>query len=153
MTVAIYVRTSKIDQNPENQKIDLINFAKAQGWEYVIFEEQETTRKTRPIKNEVFKRTCMLEYDGILVWKLDRWARSLMELIYDLERLKQNKRMFYSLKDGISVDDKPINRFFVHILGAFAEFERDIIRQRTMAGLARAKAQGKRLGRPKKDKK
>lgn len=153
MVVAIYVRTSRADQNPENQVLECEEYAKRMGWQYVIFEEQESTRKTRPIKDQIFRESLSMKYNAILVWKLDRWARSLMELIHDLERLKQNKINFYSIKDGISIDDKPVNMFMVHILGAFAQFERDIIRQRTLAGLARARAQGKKLGRPRKKKK
>ena len=149
MKVAIYCRTSRVDQNPENQLIDLERYAKGMGWEYEVFQEQESTRKTRPIKDKVFRATCQKRFDRVLVWKLDRWARSLQELINDLNMLKQNNAQFQSFKDNIILDDNPSNMLMIHILGAFAEFERAIIRQRTMAGLARAKARGKKLGRPK----
>lgn len=151
MKVAIYCRTSRIDQNPENQRIELENYAKAMGYDYAIFEEKETTRKTRPIKNKIFQDAIARKYDMILVWKLDRWARSLQELINDLNILKQHKVQFFSLKDNIKIDDNPSNMLMVHILGAFAEFERAIIRERTIAGLERARKQGKKLGRPKKN--
>lgn len=150
MKTAIYCRTSKIDQNPENQKMELERYAKAMGWEYEIFEEQESTRKTRPIKQAVFQDALTRKYDRIVVWKLDRWARSLRELINDLERLKASKVEFYSLKDNIRLSDSPSDMLMIQILGAFAEFERAIIRERTMAGLERAKANGKILGRPRK---
>lgn len=150
MTTAIYCRTSKIDQNPENQKLELERYAKAMGYDYVIFEEQESTRKTRPIKQEVFQDAITRKYERIIVWKLDRWARSLQELINDLERLKASKVEFFSLKDNIRLSDNPSDMLMIQILGAFAEFERAIIRERTMAGLERAKANGRILGRPKK---
>ncbi len=148
---AIYCRTSKIDQHPENQIIELERFAKGMGYKYDIFEEKESTRKTRPIKNQVFQDALTKKYDLILVWKLDRWARSLQELINDLDRLKAHKVQFHSLKDNIKLDDTASNMLFIQILGAFAEFEREIIRERTIAGLERAKANGKILGRPRKN--
>jgi len=149
MKVAIYCRTSKIDQNPENQKIELEKYAKAMGYDYKIFEEQESTRKTRPVKNEIFQDALRKKWDLILVWKLDRWARSMQELINDLDLLKQNNVQFKTLKENIILDDNPTNKLMINILSSFAQFERDIIRERTMAGLERARQQGKKLGRPK----
>lgn len=149
MKVAIYCRTSKIDQNPENQKIELEKYAKAMGYDYKIFEEQESTRKTRPVKNDIFQDALRKKWDIILVWKLDRWARSMQELINDLELLRQSNVQFKTLKENIVLDDNPTNKLMINILSAFAQFERDIIRERTMAGLERAKQQGKKLGRPK----
>ena len=150
MKVAIYCRVSRIDLNPENQKLELLQYAKAMGWDYIVFEELESTRKTRPIKKDIFNRACRREYDIILVYKLDRWARSLQELIYDLSILGQHKVKFISLKENITLDDDPRNMLMIHMLGAFAEFERAMIRERTIAGLERARSQGKKLGRPKK---
>lgn len=154
MVVAIYLRTSKVDQNPENQKASLIRWCEAMGHSYEIFEEQESTRKTRWVKNEVLQKALLKKYDTILVWKLDRWARSLQELINDLEIFKKYKVEFHSLSDQIHLDDNPSNILFIQILGAFAQFERSIIRERTMLGLERAKKEGKIFGRPsgKKDK-
>lgn len=151
MRAVIYCRTSKTDQNPENQKIELERYTKAMGYDYDIFEEQESTRKTRPIKNQLFQDAISRKYDLILVWKLDRWARSLQELINDLNILKQHDVQFFSLKDNLKLDDNPSNMLMIHILGAFAEFERGIIRERTLAGLERARAQGKKLGRPRRN--
>ena len=150
MKAAIYCRTSKIDQNPENQLIDLERYSKAMGYEYEIFQEQESTRKTRPIKQQVFQDTIGRKYDIIIVWKLDRWARSLQELINDLQVLQVNKAEFFSLKDNIKLDGSATNMLMIQVLGAFAEFERAIIRERTLAGLQRARANGVILGRPAK---
>jgi len=150
MRVIIYCRTSKTDQNPQNQRLELEQYCKAMNYEYTILEEQESTRKTRPIKNQIYQDAIARKYDMIMVWKLDRWARSLQELINDLNVLKQHNVQFFSLKDGIKLDDNPTNMLMIHILGAFAEFERSIIRERTIAGLERARAEGKTLGRPRK---
>lgn len=150
MKVAIYCRVSKIDMNPENQILDLERYAQAMGYEYSIFEELESSRKTRPIKNQIIQDAILKKFDLILVWKLDRWARSLQELINDFNIMKSNKVQFQSLKDNIKLDDNPSNMLFIHILGAFSEFERSIIRERTLAGLARARSQGRIGGRPRK---
>ncbi len=153
MKIAIYIRVSRIDLHPENQRLELERYVNAQGWDdYTIFEEMESTRKTRPIKNQIFQDAIIRKYDMILVWKLDRWARSLQELINDFHILKQHNVKFRSIKDNIILDDDPRNMLMIQILGAFAEFEREMIRERTLSGLARARAQGKRLGRPPKAK-
>jgi putative DNA-invertase from lambdoid prophage Rac len=150
MKVAIYVRVSKIDLNPENQQMELERFAKAMQWDYEIFEEKESTRKTRPIKQEVFQRACKKEFDVLMVYKLDRWARSLQELINDFTILQNNKVEFRSLGENIIVNQDPRNMLMIHMLGAFAEFERSMIRERTMMGLARARSEGRVGGRPRK---
>jgi DNA invertase Pin-like site-specific DNA recombinase len=150
MKVAIYCRTSKADQNPENQRIELEAFAKAMRWEYSIFEEQESTRKTRPIKNHLFQEALNKKWDLIFCWKLDRWARSMQELINDLELLRKNNVQFRTLKENLTLDNNPANNLMINILSSFAQFERDIIRERTLAGLQRARSEGKTLGRPKK---
>lgn len=151
MKVAIYCRTSKIDQNPENQRIELERYAKAMNYDYEVFEELESTRKTRPIKNKIFQEALQKKWDLILVWKLDRWARSMQELINDLELIRANNVQFRTLKENLTVDDNPTNKLMLNILSSFAQFERDIIRERTMAGLNRARKEGKKLGRPKKE--
>jgi DNA invertase Pin-like site-specific DNA recombinase len=150
MKVALYIRVSREDLNPENQKLELEAYAKQRGWEYEIYEEKESTRKTRPVKQEVFSKAWKRQVDGIIILKLDRWARSLQELINDLSQLQQSKVMFMSLKENLILDEDPRNMLMIHMLGAFAEFERAMIRERTMAGLARARAEGKTLGRPRK---
>lgn len=151
MKVAIYVRVSRIDLHPENQIVELEQYAKAMNWDYKVYEEKESTRKSRPIKKELFDLACEKKFDKILIYKLDRWARSLQELIYDLSILSQHKVGFQSLKESITLDDDPRNMLMIHMLGAFAEFERAMIRERTMSGLARARAEGRIGGRPRKN--
>jgi len=150
MKCAIYCRVSTIDQNPENQRLELVQYAKAMGYEYEVFEETESSKNSRPIKNKVYQDALMKKYDMILVWKLDRWARSMQELMNDFALLKQNKIIFKTLKDNIVLDDSATNQLMVNILSSFAQFERDMNRERTLLGLARAKAWGKKLGRPRK---
>jgi len=147
--LALYIRTSKRDQNPKNQLLQLIEYCNRNEIDYMVFEEQESTRKTRPIKYDLMQRLRKREYDGVLIWKLDRWARSLTELVGEVTELTDKGLHFIVLTQPIDTSSAG-GRLFLQILGAFAEFEREIIRERTMAGLERAKAQGKKLGRPRK---
>jgi DNA invertase Pin-like site-specific DNA recombinase len=154
MKYAIYCRVSTRDQHPENQRIELEQYAKRMGYNYEVFEETESTRNTRPIKQDLLKRLRLKEFDGVLVWKLDRWARSLSEMTLEVKELIDKEIAFISLKDSIDLSNAA-GRLTFHIFSAFAEFERDIIRERTLLGLDRARKQGKKLGRPmgSKDKK
>ena len=147
-TVAIYCRVNTTDQNPENQKIELEKYAKLRGWDYKTFEEKVSTRKTRPIKYELIRMLRKKVYDAVLVWKLDRWARSVSEASLEMDELVRKNIGFISLQDNIDITTAN-GRFFAQVLFAFAELERNIIRERTLAGLERAKKEGKKLGRPK----
>lgn len=147
MKFAIYCRVSREDLNLENQSIKLIEFAKMKGWDYELFEETESTRKTRPIKEKVLSLLREGKFDGVLVYKLDRWARSLQELIMNIEELKNRGKHFIVLTQPIDTSSAS-GMLMLQMLGAFAEFEREMIRERTMSGLDRARAQGKKLGRP-----
>ena len=144
---AVYTRVSTTEQTTENQVIRLVDYCKLQGYEYKVFQETESSRKTRPIKQAVLQLLRDKAYDGVIVWKLDRWARSLKELILEMEELKNKGIIFISLTDKIDLSTSTGVLQF-QILSAFAEFERNLIRERTMEGLHRAKLNGKTLGRP-----
>ena len=154
MRIASYCRVSTRDQHPENQRIELEEYAKRMGYDYEVFEERESTRKTRPIKQALLKRLREKEFDGVLVWRLDRWGRSLSEMILEVKELTDRGIAFVSLKDNLDLSTSN-GRLIFHIFSALAEFEREIIRERTILGLERVKKEGKRLGRPfgSKDKK
>lgn len=148
MKVALYVRISKRHkQTTENQTIILKKHAERMGWKYVLFKEEESTRKTRPIKAMLLSKLRNRDFDGVCVLKLDRWARSLPELITEITELYEKNIIFVSIRDNIDLSTAT-GKLQFHILSAFADFEREIIRERTLDGLARAKAQGKHLGRP-----
>lgn len=147
--IIIYVRVSKRDLHPENQKIQLIRHAEILKRPYEVFEEIESTRKTRPVKQEVMNLLRHGGYSGVMIWKLDRWARSLQELIIDVDEIV-NKGMDFIVTTQPIDTSNASGRLFLQILGAFAEFEREIIRERTIAGLDRLRAQGIKLGRPRK---
>ena len=152
--MAIYCRVSTMQQDTDNQRIILENHANGQRWEYDIFSEVESTRKTRPIKAKVLNLLRSGSYDGVLIHRLDRWARSSQELILEIEELHNKGIVFISLSDNIDLSTAA-GKLQFQILSAFAEFERNLIQDRTLEGLARARKQGKILGRPKgsKDKK
>jgi DNA invertase Pin-like site-specific DNA recombinase len=86
--------------------------------------------------------------------KIDRFARSLQELIINIEEIINNGGRFVAIENGLDFDKlhyNGSNALMLHIFGAFAQFEREMIRERTLEGLARVKAQGKKLGRPRKE--
>lgn len=149
MKVAIYVRVSRRDLHKENQIIQLEEHAKMKGWDYEIFEEVESTRKTRPVKEKVLQLIRDGKIDGVLIYKLDRWARSLQELIMNITEITNRGKQFIVLTQPFDTTSSA-GMLMMQILGAFAEFEREIIRERTIAGLDRARARGVKLGRPRK---
>ena len=141
--VAIYTRVSTKDQNLEMQKKALIDKAQNEGWEYELFEEKESTRKTRPIKYQLYQRLLNKEFDAVVVWKIDRWARSTQELSREVTTLYNKGVKFISLTDNIDLSNASGTLQF-NIISAFAQFERDIISERTKEGLKHAKNVGKR---------
>jgi DNA invertase Pin-like site-specific DNA recombinase len=151
MKLAMYIRVSKRDMNPENQERQLIKYCMDKGYEYEIFEEKESTRNTRPIKQLVMAHIRTGSLGGVIIWKLDRWARSLQELVMDINEITARNKQFIVVTQPIDTTTAS-GRLQMQILSAFAEFEREMIRERTIAGLERAKAQGKKLGRPRKRK-
>ena len=147
MKVAIYIRVSKDEQTPENQRIRLVDYCNRNNYLYDVFEEIESTRKTRPIKEKLLNLLRKREFDAVIVYKLDRWARSTVELILEVEELLSKGVLFISFSENIDFGS-PMGKLQFTLLSAFAEFERNLIRERTMEGLNRARAQGKKLGRP-----
>lgn len=151
MKVALYARVSKaLEQNPENQLIALREWAvranhEVEG-EYV---DEISSKDTRPQKELVLRKLRLGEVQGVAFWSLDRWGRSMSELVMELEEFSKNGKMMMSLKEGLDLTNAA-GRMFANILAAMANYERDRIQERTLLGLARARAQGKKLGRPRK---
>jgi putative DNA-invertase from lambdoid prophage Rac len=148
--IALYCRVSLSNgtQTTENQRIRLVEFAEKNGCSYDIFEEKESTRKTRPVKQALLAKLRNKQYDAVVVFKLDRWARSSSELILDAKQLIDKGIGFISISDNLDFSTAS-GKLHFQILSAFAEFERELIRERTIEGLRRAKLQGKIAGRPK----
>jgi len=119
------------------------------SWDYELFQEKESTRKSRPVQWDLYNRLLKKEFDGLVIYKFDRWARSTKELVTHVERLIESGIFIFSYSEAIDLNTS-MGRAMFTIMSAFAQLERDIIRERTLAGLARARAQGKKLGRPTK---
>jgi len=147
--VALYLRVSNgHTQTVENQRIRLVEYAQANGYNYDIYEEVESTRRTRPVKQALLEKLRQHEYEKVIIFKLDRWARSSTELILDTKELLDKGIGFVSVSDNLDFSTAA-GKLHFQILSAFAEFERELIRERTLEGLRRSRAQGKVPGRPK----
>lgn len=146
--VALYLRVSLHSQSVDNQRLRLIEYAEANELNYDVYEEVESTRKTRPVKQALLADLRQNQYDAVIVYKLDRWARSSTELILDTKEILDKGVGFISVSDNLDFSTAA-GKLHFQILSAFAEFERELIRERTIEGLKRAKSQGKTPGRPK----
>jgi len=145
---ALYVRVSSAGQTTENQKVRLLQYATDNKIKFDLYDEVESTRKTRPVKQQLLNRLRVGEYKGVIIFKLDRWARSSRELILEVQELVDKGVSFISISDNIDFSTS-MGRLHFQILAAFAEFERSLISERTKEGLNRTRQQGTTLGRPK----
>jgi DNA invertase Pin-like site-specific DNA recombinase len=138
-----YIRTSKKDQNPEVQRDAL----ETSGCER-IFAESISSRKEKRQQLKAALDYCR-SGDALVVVALDRLARSLKELITLVSTIEEKGVELVSLRESLDTTT-PGGKLLFHVFGAVAEFERDLIRERTMAGLEAARARGRNGGRPKK---
>jgi DNA invertase Pin-like site-specific DNA recombinase len=136
-----YARVSTADQNPDLQH-DALN---AVGCYRIFVDTASGALDDRPALGKVLDQ--LRPGDTLVVWKLDRLGRSLRHLIDTVAELERREIGFRSLQENIDTTT-PGGKLIFHIFGALAEFERDIIRQRTLAGLASARARGRKGGRP-----
>jgi putative DNA-invertase from lambdoid prophage Rac len=152
MRVSVYARVSTRDQNPENQLQELRRYVQVRSWpeaaEYVDGGVSGSTL-TRPALDRLVRNAKRRRVDVLVVWRLDRLGRNLRHLVMLLDELQALGVAFVSLGEGIDCTT-PAGRLQLHVLGALAEFERARIAERVRAGLARARRQGTRLGRPEK---
>jgi DNA invertase Pin-like site-specific DNA recombinase len=146
---ALYARVSTTDQTCENQLLELRRYIEARGWTGTEFVDKGVSgaKDKRPALDALLKDAKRRRFDVLVCWRLDRLGRNLRHLVTMLEDLQHVGVAFVSLGEGIDCTT-PAGKLQLHILAALAEFERERIRERVMAGLQRAKAQGKRLGRP-----
>lgn len=155
MKAILYARVSRDDLNCENQRLVLDNWYKMNakdGDTFVYMKEEMSSRKTRPEKEKAIFAFRDGEADTIVVARLDRWARSLQELVLNVEEIVKGGGRFVAVSNGMNFQRdnyNATNQLMLQILGAFAQFEREIIRERTIEGLQRLRAEGKVLGHPK----
>ena len=149
MRAAVYVRVSTFDQEPENQLQELRRYVEARGWTYAEFVDRGVSgaKDRRPVLDELLKAIRRRKVNVVVVWSLDRLGRSLRHLIALLDEFQHVGVGFVSLREGLDCTT-PAGRLQWQIIGAISEFERARIQERVKAGLQRARAQGKRLGRP-----
>lgn len=149
--VGVYARVSTVNgQDPEMQLAELREYALLRGWQ--ITEEYvdrgiSGSRESRPGLNKLMADSHRRRFNAVLVWKLDRFGRSLRHLINALAELESRGIAFVSLRDNLDLST-PAGRLMFQVVGAMAEFERGLIQERVRAGLRNAKAKGRRLGRP-----
>src|ERR1700704_5503711 len=149
--VALYARVSTLNnQDPEMQLAELREYAGRRGWRIVEeFTDQGVSgcKESRPALNRLMSDACRRRFDAVLVWKIDRFGRSLKHLVNSLAELAALGVAFVSLRDNLDLST-PSGRLMFQLLGAMAEFERALIQERVCAGIRKARAKGKRLGRP-----
>jgi DNA invertase Pin-like site-specific DNA recombinase len=151
-TVAIYARVSTDKQKVDMQLGELRQFAARSGWTiYKEYIDQSFTgaNTNRPAFLDMMEAARKRKFNVLLVWKLDRLSRSLKDLINTLDELGSCGIDFVSYDNNLDTST-PTGKLVFQIVGAVAEFEKDIIRERVIAGLANARLKGKRLGRPPK---
>jgi len=151
--VAIYLRVSTDGQTTENQHRELQLVAERSGWNIVeIYEDHGISgskgRDQRPAFDQLLKDAARRRFDLVAAWSVDRLGRSLQDLIAFLGELHAIGCDLYLHQQGLDTTT-PAGKAMFQMMGVFAEFERAMIQERVKAGLARARAQGKTLGRPK----
>ena len=148
---AVYARVSTLDQEPENQLQELRRYVEARGWTAVEYVDKGLSgaKDRRPALDALVTDAKRRRFDVLVCWRLDRLGRNLRHLITLLDELQALGVAFVSLHEGIDATT-PAGKLQMHILGAIAEFERGRIRERVLAGLERARQDGKRLGRPRR---
>jgi len=151
--IAIYTRVSTDGQTVINQLMELQVAAERHGWEVVeTFSDDGVSgangREKRPAFDALCKGAGRREFDVIMAWSVDRLGRSLQHLVGFLGEIHAKGVDLYLHQQGIDTTT-PVGKAMFQMCGVFAEFERAMIQERVKAGLARAKAQGKTLGRPK----
>ena len=150
--VALYVRVSTDHQSVRNQEIELQAVAERHGWQVVsVYRDQGISgakgRDKRPGLDKLLQAVARKEFDMVAAWSVDRLGRSLIDLVGILQEFHAKHVGLYLHQQGIDTTT-PSGKAMFQMMGVFAEFERSMIHERVMAGLARARAEGMRLGRP-----
>lgn len=151
MRVALYARVSTLNgQHPEMQLAELREYSTRRGWEVAgeyVDEGVSGARERRPALDRLWVDCRKRKVDAVVVYRYDRFARSLRQLVNALEEFRALGIEFCSLHEGVDTST-PNGRLVFGIFASIAEFERELIRSRVRSGLAAARAKGKKLGRP-----
>src|ERR1700728_3948174 len=149
LRVGLYARVSTHDQQTLPLQISAMReYAERRGWTVAMqIEEVGSGAKDRPARDEIQRAAMRREIDIVLVWKLDRWGRSLLDLVTTLKELNAVGVNFVSLNDSLDFTT-PSGQAMAGMLAVFAQYERDILKDRVRAGIAEARKNGKPHGRP-----
>jgi DNA invertase Pin-like site-specific DNA recombinase len=147
--VAIYARVSTIDQTADNQLLELRRYVEARGWTATEYVDTGVSgaKDRRPALDQLTADARRHQVDAVVCWKLDRLGRNLRHLVLLLDEWQTRGIGFITLGEGIDTSTAA-GRLVAGVLASIAEFERARVQERVHAGLRRARAQGKRLGRP-----
>ena len=151
MRIGIYARVSTKDQSCELQVRDLRAYCTARGFDLVreyVDVGQSGAKDSRPELNKLMDDARKRQFDAIVVWRFDRFARSTKHLLSALEEFRSLGIQFISYQENIDTSSALGQALFT-IVSAVAQLERDLIRERVSAGIRNARANGKKLGRPK----
>ncbi len=154
MKTVLYARVSTSDQSCDMQLRELKDYANRRGFE-LAGEYVDTgwsgAKASRPELDRLMRDARLRRFDVVLVWKLDRWGRSVAHCIRSIQELVSLGIRFVSATQNIDTDESnPTAQFILHIFAAVAELEREMIRERVISGIRGAKAKGKSLGRPRR---
>ena len=147
---AIYVRVSTAEQNTGPQETELTRYAQRRGWTvYKVYRDkgQSGAKLKRPALDELMTDCRHAKFDVVLVWRFDRFARSVKHLVDALQEFEARAVQFVSYTENVDTTT-PNGALIFHIFAAVAQFERALISERVKAGLVHARSIGKRLGRP-----
>ena len=151
MRIAIYARVSTKDQSCELQIRDLRAYCAARGFDLVreyVDTGQSGAKDSRPELNKLMDDARKRQFDVIVVWRFDRFARSTKHLLTALEEFRSLGIQFISYQENVDTST-PLGQALFTIVSAVAQLERELIRERVSAGIRNARANGKKLGRPK----
>jgi DNA invertase Pin-like site-specific DNA recombinase len=149
MKVALYARVSTQDQSPDMQLKDLRTYAGSRGFEIhseYVDHGFSGTKAKRPALDRLMADARKAKFEGVLVWRFDRFARSTTHLMSTLEEFRTRGIAFMSYNEHVDTGT-PMGQMLFTVVAAVAQFEREIIRERVKAGMANAKAKGTHVGR------
>ena len=149
LRAGLYARVSTNDQQTLPMQLHALrDYSARRGWDIAMqVKEVGSGAAQRQMREKLIEAARRREIDVVLVWRLDRWGRSVTDLLATLQELEHLGVGFVSLTEALDLTT-PAGRAMAGLLAVFAEFEREVLRERVRAGLAHARANGKRLGRP-----